>query len=140
MHKMQFNRPASLAKIDRILEMLTKRGMTVHEVSDALPLTKRNTLDYLTHLHKCGRIFIEKWVRDVDHSERMYPRPMFRAGINRDDAPKPEPLTADQRKKRAWARIKEDPDRHMTYTLKKRVKRLKLRPDRAAAWMFGAAA
>ncbi|USE78923.1 hypothetical protein NDR89_20010 [Cupriavidus gilardii] len=62
------------------------------------------------------------------------------------DAKRPKAMTVSERAKRRWRRLKEErPDYIMARTLKQRLrdaeKRGKLiRPDPAAAWMFGAAA
>lgn len=136
MNKMAFNQPASLRKIERLLAMLAK-PMTIHEVAEALPITKRNALAYMNHLREQRLVHVAKWTRDIDQSARMYPRPMFMVGAM-PDAPKPKPLTGEQRKRRAWERIKADPERHYEHTLRKRRERADRkgpRRDIAANWI-----
>lgn len=134
-HQMTFSRPAALAKLARIRALLEARPMTVRELADAVPLSKRYAQEYLNHLMSQHQVYIKRWVRDVAYSDRMYPRPVYAMG-DRANAPAPKPLTSDQRKKRAWERIKADPERYVTHLLKKR----KYRADVAANWMMQEAA
>ena len=136
MNKMAFVRPAAQKKIDRLLAMLAK-PMTIHDIAQALPLSKRNAQEYVNHLVEQRQVRIAKWARDIAQSGRMYPRPMYQLG-DKPDAPKPEPLTEAQRKVRAWARVKADPERHYQHTLRKRRERSDRRgprPDIAANWI-----
>lgn len=141
-HVMAFVRPAALAKIERILALLAERPRHVHDLAEAVPLSKRYAQIYLNHLMAQEQVHIKRWVRNIDQAERMYPRPVYAAGKG-VNAPAPKPLTKDQRKKRAWARVKADPERHTKHLMKKRVYRAVRRaprPDIAAAWLYGAAA
>ena len=136
MNKMAFVRPAALRKIERILDLLRK-PMTVHDLAEAIPLSKRNTLEYLNHLKAGGQIHVAKWVRDIQQSGRMYPRPAYLVG-DKPDAERPGPLTEAQRKVRAWERIKADPERHYEHSLRKRRYRADRRGPRrdiAANWI-----
>lgn len=146
MAKQTFIRPAALAKIERILQLLTERPRTAHELAEAIPMSKRHAQEYVNHLHSAQRIYISTWRRHVEHSGRMYPRPAYRvqpADCIRRDASKPKPLTPDERKRRAWELVKADPERHMTHILKKRKYRADRkgpRTDIAANWIFQEAA
>ena len=135
--QMTFTKPAALAKIDRILKLLAK-PMTAHALAQALPLSKRWVGEYLKHLHANGRVHIIDWVREIKECERMYPREIWLAGEG-VDAPRPPALNLDERKKRAWARLKQDDDRIDRHRARRRVlTRLKQRrPDMAASWIVG---
>lgn len=136
-HQMKFTRPAALAKMARTIDLLTVTPMTAAELADALPISKRHAQEYINQLMADGRVFIIRWARHVEHSQRMYPRPVYAVGQG-IDAPQPEPLTPEQRKKRAWARVKADPERYVTHLLKKRKYRADVRGPRAdvaAAWI-----
>lgn len=139
---MTYTRPAAIAKIDRIMAMLKQRPRTVFDVAEALPMSKRHAQSYLNHLMAERRIHIKRWVRHIDQRDRMYPRPVYAAGEGVDAEP-PAPLTPRERRARAWAVIKADPERHLDYLQRKRVARTDAkgpRADRAAAWMYGEAA
>ena len=136
MNNMAFVRPAAQKKIERLLALLAK-PMTIHEIAEALPLSKRNAQEYVNHLIERHQVRIAKWTRDIEQSGRMYPRPMYQLG-EKPDAPKPEPLTEAQRKVRAWERVKADPERHYQHTLRKRRERADRRGPRrdiAANWI-----
>ena len=137
MNLMKFTRSAALTKIDRVLKALEQATMTAHEVSEMLPMSQRHAQEYLNHMMAKRLIYIASWSRNVDHSDRMYPRPVYAAG-NKRNAPKPAPLTKEQRKARAWAITKQDPERHTLHLLRKRKYRSDKkgpRPDAASAWI-----
>lgn len=136
MNNMAFVRPAAQRKIERLMALLAK-PMTIHEIAEALPLSKRNAQEYVNHLIERRQVRIARWTRDIEQSGRMYPRPMYQLG-DKPGAPKPEPLTEAQRKVRAWERVKADPERHYQHTLRKRrerADRLGPRRDIAANWI-----
>ena len=136
MNKMAFVRPAAQKKIERLLAMLAK-PMTIHDIAEALPLSKRNALAYVAHLREQRLVRIAKWTRDIEQSGRMYPRPLYQVG-DKPDAPKPAAMTEPEKKARAWALIKADPERHYQHTLRKRRERADRkgpRRDIAANWI-----
>lgn len=136
MNNMAFVRPAAQKKIERLLAMLAK-PMTIHDIAEALPLSKRNAQEYVNHLTERRLVHIAKWARDIKQSGRMYPRPMYQVG-DKADAPKPRPLSEPEKKARAWALIKADPERHYQHTLRKRRERADRkgpRRDIAANWI-----
>lgn len=134
-HKMAFNKPASLAKINRIL-LLLQQPMTAHALALAVPMSKRWVHEYLRHLHDCKRIHIKDWARDIAERKGMYPRELWLAGEG-VDAPRPPALTLEERTKRAWKRLKDDEEKHATVLAKRRVMRriARLKPDPASAWI-----
>lgn len=136
--QMTFTKPAALAKIDRILKLLAK-PMTAHALAQALPLSKRWVNEYLKHLHANGRVHISDWVREIKERERMYPREIWLAGKG-VDAPRPPALNLDERKKRAWQRVKANEDKHDRLLARRRVMNRikKRRVEPAAAWIVGA--
>lgn len=136
-HKMTFTKPSALAKVARILELL-KQPMTAHALAKALPLSKRWVHAYLWHLHAEQRVHVTAWVREIDERERMYPREVWLVGEG-VDAPRPPALNPDERKKRAWARLKADEEKHARLVAKRRVMNRikKRRPEPAVAWILG---
>lgn len=136
-NRMSFKKEAAFAKIERIISLLQENPVTAHELAILVPISKRHVQEYLNHLVLERRVFIIRWARDVKHSERMYPRPIYAVG-NRRNAPKPRPLDLDERKVRAWARLKADAERHTLHLLKKRRYRSDKkgpRRDKAASWI-----
>ena len=100
-------------------------------------MSKRNALEYVNHMKAQRLVHIARWTRDIAQSGRMYPRPMYQLG-DKPDAPKPQPLTETEKKARAWALIKADPERHLQHTLRKRRQRADRRGPRrdvAANWI-----
>lgn len=132
---MTFTRKPALQKVELILKTL-RIGKTRIELESFINLDKRTLISYLAHLHATGQIHIAAWTRDGEH---FYPRPIYKAGAG-VDAPKPGPLTETEKQKRAWARLKADPERYISHLYKQRKNRFTPRPDIAAAWLFGEAA
>jgi hypothetical protein len=122
--QMTFTKPAALAKIARIKELLAERPMTALELSATLPLSKRWTQAYLNHLHAQKLVYISGWTRKPQQNQtREYPRPRY-AAVPEDkyvyDAKKPKPFTSTEISKREWKAIKADPERHMTIVAQRR--------------------
>jgi hypothetical protein len=137
MARLTFTKPASLAKLQRIRDMLAARPMNVHEIADALPISKRWAIDYVLHLHDCQEIHVLRWDKEIEARAKRHAVEVWTLGPG-VDAPRPEPDGHRTRAKRAWESLKADPERHMVTLAKRRARRrLKnLRPDPAAAWLM----
>lgn len=114
-NNMTFSRQRSLAKIQQVLQAC-KLGRTRQELEIILGLTRRTTLSYLLHLQEAGEIHITSWKREG--LGQFYPVPVYKTGAG-VDAPKPEPLTETEKQKRAWQRLKADPERYAKHRAKK---------------------
>lgn len=137
MGRMSFTRDASHRKIARIKAMLAERPMSSVQIAAAVPISKRGAAEYLQLMHKAGEIYIERWIYDVLNA-RVYPRPAYRLG-NKPDAAKPAPSTPAERAKRYREAIRKDPERKDRALAKRRLRSADVRPDVAAAWIFGGA-
>ena len=137
MADMTFKSPESKAKIDTILALLRAVPLNSHDLAELIPMSRRWTLAYLNHLHTRRRIYIVRWEKEIAQRAKRHAVPVYAPG-RKPDAPKPEADSKTARYKRAWDRLKTDPERHMVTLAKRRTRRrLKnLRPDPAAAWMF----
>jgi hypothetical protein len=77
--------------------------MTRDEVQCLLGIGKKPTLQYLRHLsEEPKRIYIKRWTSYAA---------VYAVG-NKADAPKPKPLTPQERAKMEWARIRSDRERY----------------------------
>ena len=125
MSTMSFTTEAARIKLAKIRELLKDKGMTAHELADAVPISKRWVQSYLNHLKDDERIYISSWTRDIDQCERMYPRPVYRGVTVRKDAEKPVPLTKAQRQARKHKKMMADPIKYGQHLTKERVRRAK---------------
>ena len=131
---MTFTNQASLRKIERIMALLSDRPMTIKDLAPLVPISAAWARIYVNHLHETRRVHISVWVRWADASDRMYPRPVYRAG-DKADAPKPAPLTYEERMKRSWAVVKADPERHERVNARRRARSLKPRANPLTSWI-----
>lgn len=141
MARLTFTKPAALAKLQRIRDMLAKQPMNVHEIAQALPISKRWALEYVAHLHDAKQVHVLRWDKHIEARAKRHATEVWTFGPG-EDAPKPKADDRKVRHRRAWNALKTDPERHMVNLAKRRVRRrLKnLRPDQAAAWLYGVAA
>jgi hypothetical protein len=144
MADMSFTTEAARIKLAKIRELLKERGMTAHELAEAVPISKRWVQAYLNHLKDDERIYIHDWTHDVEQCERMYPRPIYRAVRPRKDADKPAPLTKAQRQARKHQKMMGDTlsyARHIDTERKRRAAKTgRALPAVRTSWVTGAAA
>lgn len=131
---MTFTNQASRRKIERILALLADRPMTTKQLAPLVPISTSWARIYMKHLHDTRQIHIATWVRHAEDSDRMYPRPVYRAGDG-PDAQKPAALTYDEQLKRAWALVKANPERHDWYNAKRRARNLKPKANPLTRWI-----
>lgn len=131
---MTFTNQASRRKIERILALLADRPMTTKQLAPLVPIGTAWARIYVKHLHQTRQIHIETWVRHAEDSDRMYPRPLYRAGDG-PDATKPAALTYEEQLKRAWAKVKADPERHQKFNARRRARNLKPRANPLTSWI-----
>lgn len=140
MAKLQFTRPAALARMQRIELLLSQQPMNAHQLAQALPLSKRWVLEYLQHLRGLQRVHITRWDKEIAERKKRHAIEVWTLGAG-EDAPRPEADGLKVRRRRAWEAVKADEDRHELINAKRRVRRrIKAkRPDVAAAWITPAA-
>ncbi len=114
-NNMTFTRKASRAKVDQVLQAC-KLGRTRQELEIILGLSRRTVLSYLVFLHETGQLHIGGWKREG--LGQFYPVPVYTTGPG-VDAPKPPPLSETEKQKRAWAKLKADPERYSKHRAKK---------------------
>lgn len=131
---MTFTNPASVQRIERILSALSERPMTMADLCESSHISASWCRVYVQHLRKNGQIHISGWVRHAQQGDRMYPRPLYRAG-DKPDAPKPAALTKIEKGKRAWSLIKQNPERHLEVNARRRGRTLKPRANPLTLWI-----
>ena len=141
---MSFTQEAAKIKLAKIRELLKERGMTAHELAEAVPISKRWVQAYLNHLKDDERIYIHDWTHEVEQCERMYPRPIYRAVKPRKDADKPAPLTKAQKQARKHQKMMNDTLRYSDHIAKERERRAaktgRALPAIRTTWVTGASA
>lgn len=103
-----FERKAALIFIDRMLAALEAKPMTRAEMEVELFASKTKMLNYIRHLHggETKRIYIKRWASTSGPNAPVY------AVGDLPDAPKPRPLTDEERAKLEWKRIRANQDRY----------------------------
>jgi len=136
MAKLTFTKAASQVRIARIEALLSQSPMNVHQLAQALPLSKRWVLEYLAHLHDLKRVHVLRWDKDIEERAKRHAIEVWAFGPG-VDAPRPAADGLKVRRRRAWESLKADEDRHERVTAMRRVRRriAKARPDIAAAWI-----
>ena len=144
MADMTFTTAAAKAKLAKIRQLLSERGMTAHELAEAVPISKRWVQAYINHLKDDERVYISAWTREVDQCGRDYPRPVYRGVVPRKDAEKPAPMTKAQRQARKHKKMMADPIRYGQHIAKERAQRAartgRELPAVRTTWVSGAAA
>lgn len=128
---MKFTRGPALLKIERILEVLGD-GMNKHQVAEAIAIDPHTASRYLQYLLDNNRVHIARYDRV---GANWYPVKVYVAGQG-ENAPKPAPMSKNERYARAWERTKADPEKYLDYLAAKRRRQFKPRPDIASAWMM----
>lgn len=134
MPDMKFTQPAALRRIETIKRLLEKGDQTVASVSEQAFISRRWAREYLDHMKNIGSAHISGYTRELE-GQRNYPRAIFRIGAGKD-AVKPGPLTNQQRTARRRQRRKNDPEYYLQERSKNRLRKMKARPDAAAAWLL----
>jgi len=131
MANMSFTTETAALRIGRILEMLKREPMNVHEIAHELCISKRWAGAYLTHIKAKGLIRVCGWTRQIGE-----PTPRYELGSSPDVA-RPKPMTPAQIAKRYRKKVKADPELAIKYLSKKKAYNTKPRKmDIAAAWLF----
>lgn len=100
MCRMKFTSPRALLRIERILALLEKEPLTVHQIAERLYSTNSATNKYIVHLHAAPkRIYIAGW-----DTSGFRPVALFAKGAA-TDTPKPPPKSTAQ----IWQETKSDP-------------------------------
>lgn len=131
MANMSFTTETAALRIGRILELLKREPMNVHEIAHELCISKRWAGAYLTHIKSKGLIRVCGWTRQIGE-----PTPRYELGSGADTA-RPKPMTPAQIAKRYRKKVKADPELAIKYLAKKKAYNTKPRKmDIAAAWLF----
>lgn len=134
MASMSFTQPAALRRIETIKRLLEQEDQTVASVSGQVFISRRWAREYLDHLRSIGLAHICGYKRELE-GERSYPRAIFRIGSG-VDAKKPKALTNKQRTARRRQRRKDDPEFYLRERSLNRLRKMRPKPDAAAAWLL----
>jgi len=134
MASMSFTSSTAQRKIEKILQAISKSDQTVASVEATFFLSRRWAREYLEHLRQQRRIHITRYEKELIN-ERPYPRPVYRIGEGRD-APKPAPMSNKEKTAARRKRRREDPEYYLHERAGNQLRKLKVKPDRAAAWLM----
>lgn len=137
MGTLNFSKKSSNLKLNRIQAILSIRPMNIHEISRALPLSKRWSLEYIRHLHNTKQIHILRWDKHIEDRTKRHAIEVWTIGDG-EDAIRPKADGQKARSKRAWDLRKVDPEKYINDLNKRRLRQMlaKPKPDKAAAWVF----
>lgn len=129
MDKLNFNSEKSIARIDRIQELLRSQAMTQQELADAIFVSNRYARDYIIYLQEIGSIYVADFRQGNLPGNRRQHFPLYRWGEGVDAV---APMT--ERKSSAVNDQDQDERRDRAAALKK-AKAIKPFRDWSAAWI-----
>lgn len=133
-NKYTFGYKASVAKINKILAAISNKSLSRRAIAEEIHLTHRYTKLYIDHLLAEKKIYISEWKFENQGNRPMF-WPYYRAG-NKKNKPKPPNLTRSQKCKRYREKLVKDLDRLDKFNMKRRLRRLVIKPDWSVAWMM----
>jgi hypothetical protein len=116
-------------RLPRIVDLLTRQGLTAHELAATVYCTQRSAQILVAKLRRSGLIYVTEWRRVGTVWVAVYAY-----GIG-SDATRPKPLTAKERLEK-W-RAKESLDDHAFRMARERAKKWKIKRDPLVAALFG---
>jgi hypothetical protein len=116
-------------RLPRIVDLLTRQGLTAHELAAMTYCTQRSAQILVAKLRRSGLVYVTEWRRVGTVWVAVYAY-----GIG-SDAIKPKPLTAKERLDK-W-RAKESLDDHAFRMARERAKKWKIKRDPLVAAFYG---
>jgi len=135
MKTMSYTSKPSIARLERLRDLLDAKTLTVEQAANATHIDQRWAREYLNHLVSIGDAHICGHILDIESSKRRYPRAIYAYGPGQA-AQRPTPLTLRQRQKRREALVRKDPELWIERNAKRRARRFSPKPDKAAAWLM----
>lgn len=133
---MKFTRRATLARIERIQQLLRQQPSTIQEIADAVHISKRYATEYVSYLREQGKLHICDYRREPRDCYQVY-KPLLAWGPGAD-APHPD-RSSRVRQAEHRAKIADDPVRKEIELAKRRAKAIKPHMDWTSAWIPRAA-
>jgi hypothetical protein len=133
-NKYAFRTYAAIAKVKKILNILSEKSLCRHDIAKEIHVTYKYSKMYIDYLLAEKKIYISAWKLEEKGSRVMH-WPYYRAGDN-PSKPKPPNLTREERCKRYREKLSKDADRREKRNRKRRVNRVKIKPDWTTAWIL----
>lgn len=118
---MAFRMPAAVAKINKILALLSEKPMSIWQLCEQVHTVRRTMQVYLNHLHDNKKIYYSTYKYEKV-GNRIMPTRYYKAG-NHKDAKKPAPLPAIKRSQIARDRMNQDEEKKEFFLAKRRARR-----------------
>lgn len=134
LNKYSFSTQAAKLKIEKIIRLLSEKELSRRDLSEQVHLAYRHTKTYIDYLLLTKQIYISVWKLEAQ-GERTMSWPYYRAG-DKKSKPKPDILTVAEKCKRYRKKLKKDDDRKEKANLRRRAKRITIKPDWTAAWLM----
>lgn len=134
LNKYSFSTKASVAKINKILSLLSNKALCRHEIANEIHVNHRHTKNYLDYLLAENKIYVSKWCLENKGDRTMF-WPYYRTG-DKKSKKKPANLNASQKSKRYRQKLSKDDDRKEIINLRRRTKRRTIKPDWTASWLL----
>lgn len=124
-----FNRAASKRNIEKILSAIKTKPMSYYQIAEEIHVNCQTAKNYMKWLNQNGLVYISKWVWQKQ-GDRSFQVQYFAIG-NRQNAPKPKPMTRAEIDKRRREKLKLDKEKLDKVNAKRRLKRqqIKLQPE-----------
>ncbi len=120
-NKMAFRMPAAVAKINKILALLSEKAMNLQQLCDEVHAVNRTMRMYLNYLHDNKQIYYSTYKYEKV-GNRVMPNRYYKAGIHKD-AKKPPPLPTKKRSQLARDRMNQDEEKKEFFLAKRRARR-----------------
>jgi hypothetical protein len=134
LNRYSFSSQASISKINKLLDVLSKKALCRDEISKEIHVNYRHAKNYINHLLAEKKIYVSEWKLE-NQGERTMFWPYYRTG-NRKSKPRPANLSPSERCKRYRKKLETDDIRKDRLNKKRRLKRLIIKPDWTASWMM----
>ncbi len=119
--KMAFRMPAAVAKINKILALLSEKAMNIQQLCEEVHTVNRTMREYLNYLHDNKKIYYSTYKYEKV-GNRIMPSRYYKAGSYRD-AKKPAPLPPKKRSQLARDRMNLDEEKKEFFLAKRRARR-----------------
>lgn len=128
-----FKSKASQQKIEKILDLISINQLCRRQISEQIHVNMPHTSNYIKYLLANKLIYISSWKLELQ-GERVMSYPYYRSG-SKKSKPKPANLSIIEKSKRYREKLKKDEDRKEKINLRRKTKRMKIKPDWTTSWI-----
>lgn len=132
MAALTFKKPAALARIERIRELVRQQPSTMQEIADAVYISVRCVREYIDHMRSADMLHIHEF-RKIKRPDYTVYKAVYGYGPGKD-APRPD-RSSTARQAEFRAKINADPEAKQRELALRRAKAIKPHTDWTSAWI-----